>query len=281
VVLGAIIVSLYYFINGNKLVEKLITAICFVILNIFLFINGCFAVEFALFAAELALFIFYWIKNKKFPLWIFIAFMVTFVASFFRNHGYSSSNTVFIFELLGRIDIKLGTNFMGVAIDFVDSFSYFIRDLFIGDIANIDKDKRIIAALKEDPTLADSRTQVMKNALNAIRTNAGTFLFGNGIGFSDAVRFMRVHNVFVLLWLEFGFVFMLVFIALFVSLLVMFIKSKNKSKHIVYLVMVFAYLLSYYFGMMDFSFPFFLMLLAILYKNLKEDVKENKDKKEN
>jgi hypothetical protein len=45
--------------------------------------------------------------------------------------------------------------------------------------------------------------------------------------------------------------------------------------------MVFAYLLSYYFGMMDFSFPFFLMLLAILYKNLKEDVKENKDKKEN
>ena len=267
IIVAAIMLCMYYYLNSEKKADKILTASSFVLLNVFLFFNGTFVAETTLFIAEIALVIYFWIKNKKFPLWLGIAFAVTFICSFFRINRYSSSTTIYIFEVLALMDSYLGTNFIGFILDNFKGSEKIIYGLSSTSMARDEVLAKAINISLKEPQW--NRGGLATRAIEYCTLGFMPFVFGNGIGFANEV--IRPHNLFLWWWVDFGIVFSILFYALCVTLIVMFAKSKNKAKIIFPFIIFCAYLFMYNFGVTDYSFVVFIVIFAGLYKALKEE----------
>lgn len=266
IVVFAIILCIYYFLNGGTKFDKITSGICFVLLNVFLFFNGTFVAETTLFIVEVALIVIYWIKNKKFPLWLGLAFLITFICSFFRINRYSSSATIYIFEVFAMMDSYLGTNIIGFILDNFKGSEKIIYGLSSAMTKEEILAKAINISLKEPQW---NRGGLASRAIEYCVSGFMPFVFGNGIGFANEV--VRPHNLFLWWWIDLGIVFSLLFYAMCVVLIVMFARCKNREKFLYPFIVFCAYLFMYNFGVIDYSFIFFVINFALLYKGLKTE----------
>ena len=241
-IVGVVVLCLYYFLKSNVKWERIVSAVSFIVLNVFLFLNGSFVAETALFIAEIVLIIYTWIKTKRFPMWLVIAFAVTFATSFIRLDGYSTSNEVYVVEAIAVIDNKLGTHILE-----------FLTGGTIVTVAGAD---------------GWTRDGLISEALAICTENAKSIFFGHGIGYAE--YYLRVHNLFIWMWLDFGILFTVAFYALAISLIVMYAKRCNKEKNKFLLVLLGVYLFMYNFGVIDFSFLFFMIYYGAFYRQTKD-----------
>ena len=266
VVIIAEILCLWFIYDSEKSLQKASYFLAFIVLTIGLFVGGSFAPEMSFYLCELALLIYLWIKNKKCP-WlilsafltsIFISFAVWFVPVFRR---VSTANANFFYETLAMIDGKLGTNL-------VEGVSTFFDKLFGWGV------------MTEVPGSDGwGRGDLNAQAYKAIFASAKSFIFGYG---SAYIYTIRVHNCFLVMWLEFGIVGILLFLAIIAMLLVRFVKIK-KTDCIVFLFSALVMLLfdSLFCCIEPYCFPFFVIFSAIIYKQLySKELKEAKQKQE-
>lgn len=245
----AIVLCIYVLWNNKKLAEQIIFWTCFVVLNVALFINGCFSAETAMFVAELFLLIWFWIKNKKCP-WIILACMLISIASsFVWIKGVSTSNANYMYEALAVIDNKLDTHL-------VESVSTFFDKIFhtgvIGGVVGSD---------------GWDRENLKAKAWKQIFSSPKACLFGSGAGLNHEIG---VHNVYIHMWLEFGLFVVGLYVAILVLLVVRLFKTRFSS-HNMFLVAVFiaVTLVCQFFGCLDpFSFTYWTCILAAFTKEI-------------
>ena len=93
-----------------------------------------------------------------------------------------------------------------------------------------------------------------------------------------------VHNVYIQIWIECGIVGLGLYIALLVVFAINFIKNMRKDNHVfLFTILAMFALIIHNLGCLEsYSFIYFVMLFAVLYKNSKkekteENLKEEKD----
>lgn len=273
VLIITMIVCLWFMLNTDSKLHKSLYFLAYIAMALALFIGGSYAPETALFLCELSLIIYLWVRYKKCPWWILSALLTTIFISFaiwwvpaFRDATTASAN--YFYESLGVIDNKLNTNLVEVV-------STLIANIFGGHPMSF-----IPGSDGWD------RDVLNMQALNAIFESPRSFMFGYG---SDYVSTIRVHNVYLVLWMEFGLPGILLFVSTCLLLLVRFIKVK-KNDLLVFLFTSFIMMLfEFIFCCIESCcFPFFVMLAAVLYRllydaelvNKKNDVKGEEIKKE-
>lgn len=248
------VLILWFIINSEKIWQKGLWFAGFAILNLALFVGGSYAPEFSLVCCELAILIYYWIKNKKCPIWtlsallltIFISFFVWFIPAF---REASTANANFFYESLAVIDGKLKTHL-------VEDISTLFNKLFgwniIGSVAGSD---------------GWGRNNFKAMAYKAIFKDAKSFLFGYGSGYLHTE--IRVHDCHIGLWLIFGTPAFLLYLVIFVSLLVRFIRVKKTDKSIIKFMVFVMILFEMMFCCIEpYCYVFFIILVAFLYKEL-------------
>ncbi len=254
VLLFAEILSLWFIINFKGTWKKVLMFLGYLLMVTGMFIGGSYAPEMFLFLCELSLVIYFWIKYKKCPIWILFALVCTIVISFavwfvpvFRN--LSTANANFFYETLAVLDNKLGTSL-------VKNISTFFDKLFGWGVV-----------LEVPGADGWTRGDLTAQAYAAIFSNPKSFIIGYGPGFiySD----IRVHNCFLVLWLEFGIIGLLLYLAVITMLLVRFFRIK-KNDCIVMLVSAFIMLLfdSLFCCIEPYSFPILVVLAVVLYRKL-------------
>lgn len=254
----AIMLCIYILSKYKTKVEQIVFWIAYVVLNVCLFINGCFSAETAMFVGELFLLIYLWIKNKKCPWQILICMFISIGASFVWLKGYSTSRANYMFEALAVIDNNLGTNL-------VFKVSSFFDKLFgTGVITDV---------LGSDGW---DRSGLTKLALENIFASPKSFLFGYGKGYNNEIL---VHNVVLQIWLESGFVCLALYLSILVILTVRMFKTKFSS-HNVYMIalMIAVVLVCHYFACLEpYSFTYFMCLLTVSAKAVNEKYKTRKE----
>lgn len=273
VLIIAMIVCLWLLLNSESKLYKSLYLLAYIAMAMALFIGGSYAPETALFLCELALLIYLWIKYKKCPWWILSAMLATIFISFsiwwvpaFRDATTAWAN--YFYESLGVIDNNLKTNL-------VETISTFCARIFGGNpmtfIPGSDGWDRDVLNMQ---------------ALNAIFASPNSFIFGYG---SAYVNNIKVHNAYLVLWMEFGLPGLLLFIATCVFLLVRFIKVKKSDLLVFLFSSLIMMLFEFIFCCIEpYCFPFFVMLAAVLYRliydaeleNKKNDVRGEESKKE-
>lgn len=253
----AILLTVYVLHSHKKIWEQVVFWICYCVLNVALFINGCFSAETAMFVGELFLIIYLWIKNKKCPWIMLICLGISIGSSFVWIKGVSTSGANYMFEFLGVIDNKLGTSLVK------DVSAFFDKIFHIGKIESVAGSD---GWDREDLKLA---------AWNKITSNAKVFLFGGGSGLNYDIR---VHNVYLQIWLEYGLFSLLLYLSILVVLIIRIYKSKFSSHNIFMIaVMIAVVFVCHYFGCLDpYSFAYYICLLAVGVKNVNEKYTENK-----
>lgn len=220
----------------------------FVVFALFMFVNASFVGITAVFCILFLELIILWIKNKKFPYQILL-----FIVCFALFAG--------IIEIIPNIH-EITTC----------KYNYFIEVIAVFD--NIFKTNLLGATTSiEYVQGADgwSRGELLSNSLKALfGTNdmnflerAKNFLFGFGGG---SINNYRPHNLFVGLWVDFGFLFALCYVALIILLVVYMALSLNQNKSDVrpYFYSSLAYLLITLFGsLLVFHHVYFVILLAL------------------
>ena len=227
VVILASILSLWFIYNSKKHWQKLIFSLGYFVMIVGLFVGGSYAPEAALFLCELALVIYLWVKNKKCP-WlvlcvllgtIFISFFVWMIP-IFRTESTAHNN--FFYESLAVIDNNLGTSFVKwVSSIFDELFGFGAFDKVLGSDGW-------------------TRNELTDEVYAAIFANPKSFIFGYGSGFiySD----IRVHDCFLVVWMEFGIFAIISYLVIIVLLTVRFIKIK-KNDFVVFMYALFLMLL--------------------------------------
>lgn len=256
----AILLCIFVLFTYKKKWEQIVFWIVYVVLNVCLFVNGCYSAEFAMFIGELFLLLYLWIKNKKCPWIVLICMLISIASSFVYVHGYSSSRANFMFESLAIIDEKLETKL-------VLKVSTFFDKLFgTGIIEFVDG--------------ADGwgRVGAKELAWREITANSHSVLFGYGILYNNNVL---VHNVMLQIWLEYGIINLLLYVSILVVLVVRLIKTKFTSYNIFMIaVMIVVIGICQYFGCLDpYSFTYFSCLLSILAKEINEKWRVRKENK--
>lgn len=265
----AIMLTIYVLHSAQKIWEQIVFWICFVTLNVALFVNGCFSAETAMFACELFLIIYLWIKNKKCPWKMLICLGLSMGLSFVWIKGVSTSGANYMFEALGFIDNNLGTHL-------VKDVSTFFNKLFHTGI--IDK---VVGSDGWD------RESLKAQAFREIFSNAKMFLFGGGAGTNYS---FFVHNVYIQIWLEYGIINLILYLSILVVLAVRLFKTKFSSHNVfMFALMISVIVFCHWFGCLDpYSFTLFVALLAVCVKGVnekknagvKEETKEEKEIKE-
>lgn len=262
VLLVAQILSLWFVCSLQKIWQKILLFIGYLVMAAGMFIGGSYAPEMSLFLCETFLLIYFWVKNKKCPFWIlsalistiFISFAVWFVPAF---RSVTTANANFFYETLAVIDNRLGTELVkGVSTIFDKLFGW--------------------GVIYEVPgSNGWSRSYFIAKSFEAIFASAKSFIFGCGPGFiySD----IRVHNCFLVVWLEFGIVGILLFLSAIVMLLIRFFKVK-KSECLVVLIAIFSMLLfdSFFCCIEPYCFPVFVIFSTYFYKKLYSTELKNK-----
>lgn len=257
----AIVLCIYVLWNSRKLAEQIVFWTCFVVLNVALFINGCFSAETAMFIAELFLLIYFWLKNKKCPWIILSCLLISIASSFVWIKGVSTSGANYMFEALGFIDNKLGTHL-------VEGISKIIDKIFhtgvISEVAGSD---------------GWDREDLKAAAFKQIFSSPKACLFGSGAGINYDIR---VHNVCIQMWLEYGFFVMAFYVAILVLLVVRLFKTKFSSHNMfLFAVFIAVALVCYYFGCLEpYSFTYWTCFLAVFTKEINEKM-VNLETKEN
>lgn len=257
----AVIMCIYILCNHKKLAEQIIFWTCFVVLNVALFINGCFSAETAMFVGELFLLIYLWIKNKKCPVMILGFLLISIASSFVWIKGVSTSNANYMYESLAVIDGKLHTHL-------VKDVSMFFDKLFGTGV--------IDGVLGSDGW---DRTNLKAKAWKEITSSPQSILFGKGAGYNYNVL---VHNVILQAWLEFGIINVLIYCSILVVLFVRIFKSKfTKHNLFLFTLMISVILVCHYFGPLDpYSFTYYICFLAVFVKDANGE-HICKDKEEN
>ena len=247
------IACLWFIYDSKKNWQKTLFFVGYLIMTVGLFVGGSYAPEASLFLCALALVIYLWIKHKKCPWWILSAFLSTIFISFAvwfipKVRIVSTASANFFYESLCVIDLNLNTNL-------VESFSTFFNKLFGWN-------KMSIVAGADGWTRGDLNAK----AWAAILENFKSFMIGYG---AQYISVIRVHNCYLVLWLEFGLPALLLFVAICVMLLVRFIKVK-KTDLIVFLFASFCMMLfEFCFCCIEpYCFQFFVILAAFLYRSL-------------
>ena len=266
VIIIAEILSLMMIVFSQKTWQKILLFVGMIVMSVGLFVGGSYAPETALFVCELAMLIFLWIKNKKCPWWvlgtllstIFISFAVWWVPAF-RNVTTARAN--YFYETLAVIDDNLGTSL-------VKQVSTIFNKLFGWDIFS-----------KVPGSDGWDRAELTRRAMEAVFANFKTFTFGNGCSF---ISDLRVHDCYLVIWMEFGTIALLTYLAIFVMLLVRFIRVK-KSTQIVFLFAGLVMLLfeSLFCCIEPFCYPFMAVFFVVVYRELySAELKPKKDSKE-
>lgn len=247
----AVMLCIYIIHNHKKLWQQIMFWSCLVVLNVALFINGCFSAETAMFVGELFLIIYLWIKNKKCPWQMLICLGVSFCSSFVWIKGVSTSNANYMFEALGVIDNKLGTHLL---YDISSFFDKIFHTGAVGGVAGADGWDR------------DALTQA---AFREITSNAKMFLFGGGAGYNYDIR---VHNVYIQIWLEYGILNLLLYLAILTVLVIRLFKTKFSSHNVfLFAAMLAVVVVCHYFGCLDpYSFTYYVCLLAVCTRGVNE-----------
>lgn len=257
---------LWFMINSKTKWQKGLWLAGLTVLLLGLFIGGSYVPEFSFILCELAILIYYWIKNKKCPIWILSAFLLTIFISFFvwfipAFRDVSTAYGNFFYESLAIIDRKLNTNFVRDVSTLVDKIFH------TGTISGVRGSD------------GWDRNDYIAMAFSAIFTNAKTFIFGYGAGYLHS--HIRVHNCYVGIWLEFGVVGFILYNLNLVSLLVRFIRVKKSEKTVVLFSCVLMMLFEKLFCCIEpYCYGFFVMLVAVLFRELyssplKTDLKNN------
>lgn len=254
----AIMLCIYILSTYKTKAEQIIFWIAYVVLNVCLFINGCFSAETAMFVGQLFLLIFLWIKNKKCPWLIWICLGISIAASFVWIKGYSTSKANYMFEALAVIDNNLGTNL-------VLNISTFFDKLFgtgiISDVAGSD---------------GWDRANLTERALGEIFAGPKSIFFGYGKGYNNEIL---VHNVALQIWLESGGICLGLYLSILVILAIRMFKTKFSSHNIyVIALMIAVVLVCHYFACLEpYSFTYFVCLLTVSIRSLNEKHKQLKE----
>lgn len=257
----AVLLCMYVLWTHKKKWEQIVFWISYVVLNVCLFINGCFSAETAMFVGQLFLLIYLWIKNKKCPWIVLICLLISIATSFIWIKGYSTSNANYMFEALAVIDQNLGTKL-------VKHVSTFFDKLFgtgvITKVAGSD---------------GWTRTNTKALAIRKITASPKSILFGYGIVYNNNVL---VHNVVLQIWLEYGIINLLLYASIIIILAIRLFKTKFSSYNIFMIALMIAIIVvCHYFGCLDpYSFTYFICLLAILSREIDEKWKDRKKGKE-
>lgn len=233
----------------QKLWEQIVFWLCFVILNVALFINGCFSAETAMFVGELFLLIYLWIKNKKCPWIMLVCLCLSIGTSYIWIKGVSTSGANYMYEALAVIDGRLHTNLVRDVSTFFDKI--FHTGIIDGVAGSDGWDRNAL-------TLA---------ALRAITSSAKMFLFGGGAGYNYDIR---VHNVYLQIWLEYGLICLALYLTLLIILIVRLFKTKFSTHNVfMFAVMIAVIAVCHYFGCLDpYSFSYYVCLFAICAKRV-------------
>ena len=231
--------------------EQIVFWISYVVLNVCLFINGCYSAEFAMFIGELFLLVYLWVKNKKCPWLIWICLLISIASSYIYVHGYSSSRANFMYESLAIIDDKLNTNLVRNVSTFFDKiFGTGVIDGVLGS---------------DGWERADAKELVWKE----ISASSHSIFFGYGIMYNNNVL---IHNVPLQIWLEYGVINLVIYISILVVLTIRLFKTKFTSYNIFLIAtMIAVVVICHYFGCLDpYSFSYYTCLLAVLAREINE-----------
>lgn len=261
VVIIAEILCLWLIYSSEKKWQKALYFLGYIVMTIGLFVGGSYAPETALFLCEATIVIYLWIKNKKCPWLILSAFLATIFISFAVwfvpvVRDVSTAYVNFFYESLAVIDHNLGTKLL-------KNVSSFFNKIFgFGEMSSV--------------AGADGwgRGNLNAQAIDSIFSSAKSFIFGCGCGYIyDSVR---VHNAFLVVWMEFGTIGMLLFMSIIVMIFVRFIKIK-KTDCKVFLFSTFVMVLFdlYFCCIEPFFFPFVVVFSSILYRILFKEKLEN------
>lgn len=244
----AILMCIYVLSKYKTVAEQIIFWLSYVVLNVALFINGCFSAETAMFVGELLLLIYLWIKTKKCPYLILSCMIISIGSSFVWIKGVSTSGANYMFESLAVIDGKLKTTL-------VKDVSTFFDKIFHTGIID-----------KVPGSNGWDRENLKAKAWAAITSSPKSFIFGNGVGFNFDIL---VHNVVLHFWLEYGLINVLIYCAILVVIFVRIFKTKFSSHNIyLFTLMVSVVVVCHYFGCIDpYSFTYFVCFLAVFVKD--------------
>lgn len=254
VVIISVVAALYLLYSSKNLGEKIFYLFAASFMSFGLYVGGSYAPETALYLFEFGILLYLWIKHKKCPWWILSAFLINVASSFivwlvpaFRSATTAGAN--YFYESLAVIDNKLGTS---LTKDISSFFNRIFNRNIIESVAGAD---------------GWDRGDLKAEAMAAILSSSKSFIFGLGSGYIDEIR---VHNVYYVLWMEFGIIGLMIYLAIAVLFTIKFIKSKKSD----YLVFLFAGFLMIVFASMyccieAVCYHFMVMLFAAFYKELK------------
>lgn len=269
VVALAILLCSFIIFYHKKVWVQVVFWICYFILNFTIFVNGCYSGEFAVFLALLLLIIYFWVKNKKCPIVLIICFAVSLGLSFASMlypdiWNASSASANFFYETIAIFDNTFGTHLL-------QSIS--------GAVAG--EDHIITNVLGAD---GYDRGSYFDRCFVVCTESFKNFVFGSGAGKNYEVL---VHNVYLQLWLEIGLVGVLLYVSLLAVICVAFIKDIFKTKKInakyifLFMIMLSFIIEVHNIGCLEsYSFIYFVMLFAVLYKNSKKEKIEEAIEKE-
>ena len=257
----AAMLCVYVIFNYKKVWQQVVFWICYPVLLFVLFLNGCYSGEFALFIGLLFLIIYYWIKNKKCPWQILVCLAIAIGSSFWfeiypNALGVSSASANFFFESLAIIDGYFDTNILE-----------WVTTVVLG------KEQAITSVAGSDGW---GRAGLLSEALANCCSSVSAFIFGFGAGKNYETL---VHNVYIQIWLECGFVGLVLYVSLLVIFVKTFIKNMRKDKHVfLFTILGMFILIIHNLGCLEsYSFIYFVMLFAILYKNANKKKTENSE----
>lgn len=264
VLVFAMMFCAYILVNYKKVWEQIVFWTCYVIMAFIMFLNGCYSGEFAVVVGLFFLIIFFWIKNKKCPWEILVCFAITIGSSFWfiiypDAMVHSSATANFFYESLAIFDNLFDTHIL----QFITTGVY-------------GKEKAIVTVAGADGW---DRAGLLSGALKDCFSSVEAFLFGFGAGKNYETL---VHNVYIQIWIECGFVGLLLYVSMLVVFAIKFIK-KIRNDNQIFLFTIFAsfVLIIHNLGCLEsYSFIYFVMLFAVLYKNSKKEKVEEATEKE-
>ncbi len=253
----AIFMTIYVLSKYKKLWEQILFWVSYAVLNVCLFINGCFSAETAMFIGEIFLIIYLWVKNKKCPYLVLICLGLSMAASFAWIKGYSTSGANYMFEMLSFLDGKLGTTL-------TKDVSTFFDKLFGTGII-----ESVIGSDGWD------RGDLKAKAIKAIFASPKSVIFGYGNLYNNNIR---VHNVFLQIWLEYGLINLAFYVSIWVIMLVRLFKTNFNSYNIYLLTLIMSVVLvCHYFGCLEvYSYTYFICFVGVFFRGIDDKIKTKK-----
>lgn len=233
-----VVIGLLYSSKTKK--QHIFYGIIFCVFSFFIFLNGSFAPITAVFVVVLGLVAFYWVKDKKFPLKLFIIWLLlipfAFLVELYPNvSDVRTCEYNYFLEVIAVFDNIFGT----------DLLSLFNIEFIMGS-DGWERDELLAAALK------------------SITESPIAFMFGHGAGFYNQIR---PHNNYLSVWIDCGVFTLVLYLAMLVFIFVKYFKQKKTKRQIIFPFSCFAFLFVSFFGsLIYYSYIYFLVVFAITAK---------------